>query len=236
MSTTLSTSALVSLVQQKTAIGLPATYCLDRLNEGFRFINQLSKGGFIWQLKSTNLSIPILSTQQQLPLDFDPGKTAILRGDGTSTFTIIPYLPWKDFVNQSHFQTTQPGFWSAWTFTPSFVAPATYAWQITLGPSAAANPSPMTLPFMYHAVNFQPVPLSNSAYFPTPDQFDSLIADLAIAEIQDTYKLTDGQRTRDRALRSINELIDTYRTDRYDLAGLSDQVAQAQEKQAETAR
>lgn len=238
MSTTLSMTAMVALLQRKTGLGLQTQDCVDRLNEAFRSINQRSKGGFVWQLKNTALTFLSNTTTTAAPSDFDAGKTALLRGDGAivPVTTTIPYQPMKDFVNQVHFQTTSPGFFAAWTCYPNFVLPTSYAWTIALGPASALIAQPITLPFTYHAVNFAPVANGAGNYFPTPDQFDSLIVDLAVAEIQDIYRLSDGTKTRERAYQAINEIIDTYRTDRYDLAGVTDNIAQAQEKQAEGAR
>ena len=240
MSTTLSTTAMAAMLQAKTGIGLSSALCLDRLNEAFRKINQMSKGGFIWQLQQTSLVWTTGNVVTSLPADFDPGKTAILRGNGTDTptNTEIPYVPYKEFVNEAHYQTTQPGFVSAWSFYPSFIsAPSSYAWKAIIGPPDAAFTAPTTtLPFTYHSVSYAPVALGPGNFFPTPDQFDSLIVDLAWAEVEDIYRGSDADKIRARAMQGIMEIIDTYRSDRYDLAGITDQVAQAAEKNAENAR
>ena len=235
MSTTLSTQAMVTMLNRKT--GLPLPDGIDFLNEAFRKINQMSKGGFIWQFKTTTLNIPFIYGTVPLPADFDPGKTAILRGDGTitPTKTIIPYMPAKDWVNEENFQTTGTGFFSAWTFYPSFTLPTTYAYVMQLGPASAFG-IPVVLPFFYHALNYQPIVAGPNNYFPTPDQFDNLIVDLAIAEVRNVYRMSGGQEEVEKALGAIAQIIDTYRTDRMDLAGLTDQMAQAQEKQTEKAK
>jgi hypothetical protein len=89
---------------------------------------------------------------------------------------------------------------------------------------------------MYHAVNFPPLANGANIFFPTPDQFDSLIVDLALAEMRNVYRLSGDQLEMQTTMQAVNEIIDTYRTDRYNLAGLSDQLAQAQEKQTTGAR
>jgi hypothetical protein len=238
VSTTLSMTAMVARLQRKTGLGLGSSDCVDFLNEAFRKVNQMSKGGFIWQLKTTNLVFGPGATTIAAPSDFDAGKTAVLRGDGVVTplYTIIPYRSWKEFVNEAHFQTTQPGSFSCWTFSPNFTAPLTYGWTIQLGPPTAAALVGMTLPFVYHAVNFPPVALGPANYFPTPDQFDSMIVDLAIAEVRNIYRMSGEQSEVEQAVTAISQVIDTYRTDRIDLAGLSDQMAQAQEKQTVKAK
>lgn len=230
MSTTLTTTEMVTLVQSKTKIGLPNQEAMDRLNEAFRYINQGSKGGFIWQFKAATLTWPASTNLVAAPADFDPGKEAVLRGNGTNTptTTIIPYLQMKDWVNEQHYQTS---FWSSWTVYPTLPT-----WTIALGgpPIVGITPS-FSLPFYYHAVSFPPLAIG-PVYFPTPDQFDSLIVDLAVAEVRSIYRLSGADPLWQKTMASINNIIDTYRTDRYDLAGVTDNVAQAQEKQAEKAK
>jgi hypothetical protein len=238
VSTTLSMTAMVAKLQRKTGLGLGSADCVDFLNEAFRKVNQMSKGGFIWQLKTTSIVIPAVEGPVALPADFDPGKTAVLRGDGvvTPTKTIIPYTSAKEFVNEQNYQTTGIGMFSAWTFRPVFNAPLTYAYELLMAPSTAFGPPATSLSFTYHAVNFAPVPSGANNYFPTPDQFDSMIVDLAIAEVRNVYRMSGEQSEVEQAVAAISQVIDTYRTDRYDLAGLSDQMAQAQEKQTEKAK
>jgi hypothetical protein len=228
---------MVARLQRKTGLGLANADCVDFLNEAFRKVNQMSKGGFIWQFKGpVNIVTPLFSAPIALPADFDPGKTAVLRGNATPTSTVIPYVPMKDFVNQAHFETGVTGFFSAWTFFPSFTVPTLYAYLMQLAPTTAMNGVPYTLQLWYHAVNFAPVALGASNYFPTPDQFDSMIVDLAVAEVRNIYRMSGDQQEMNLAMQAIMEVIDTYRTDRYDLAGLTDQMAQAQEKQVEKAK
>jgi hypothetical protein len=234
MSQTLSMTAMVALLQRKTGIGLASSDCVDRLNEAFRKINQMSKGGFIWQFRQAGLAVPVgAQVNINLPSDFDPGKTAILRGNLSPTNTIIPYVPMKDWVNQEHFQTTGLNQFYAWTFLPNFTAPTTYPYTMKLGPASAFPTGGTTLQFFYHSLVLPPVALGAGNYFPTPDQFDSLIVDLAVAEIRNIYRMSGGQEEIASAMQAIAEIIDTYRSDRFDLAGISDQMAQAQEKQFE---
>lgn len=231
MSTTLTTAQMVKRVQRKTGLGLPDADAMDFLNEAFRYINQGSKGGYIWQFKVATLTWGVSTNITTAPVDFDPGKEAILRGNGvnTPTTSVIPYKLMKEWVNEGHYQTP---FWSSWTTYP--ILPD---WKIALGGPAITGLTPgFTLPFHYHAVSFPPLAVGDTIFFPTPDQFDSLIVDLAVAEIRTVYNMSGADFLWQKAMASINNIVDTYRTDRYDLAGVTDTVAQAQEKQAEKAK
>ena len=235
MSTTLNVATMVQMLQDKTGIGLSQAKCVDRLNEAFRKVNQMSKGGFIWQFKGpVTIAVPNTDTPINLPADFDPGKTAVLRSSSV-TQTLIPYLPMKDFVNQQHFETNALGFFSAWTFYPSFTtSTAAYQYVMRLAPTSAFNPLLPSLNLWYHTVTVQPLSLAPPGqFFPTPDQFDSMIVDLAVAEVRNIYRISGDAQEYQTAMQSIMEIIDTYRTERYDLAGLTDQMAQAQEKAVE---
>jgi hypothetical protein len=229
VSTTLDTTAMVALLQRKTRIGLANQDAMDFLNEAFRYINQGSKGGFIWQFKKGTLTWAAATNLMTAPGDFDPGKEAVLRGNGTNTptTTVIPYLPMKEWVNEDHYQTS---FISSWTVYPGTLP----AWTVALGGPPAAFTG-FILPFWYHAVSFPPLTIGTN-FFPTPDQFDSLIVDLAVAEVRSIYRLSGADQLWQKTMASINNIIDTYRTDRYDLAGVTDEVAQAQEKQATRSR
>lgn len=239
MSTTLSTNAMITRLKYKTALGLTDAAALDYLNEAFRKVNQMSKGGFIWQLKRTTVTIAAgAQVATALPIDFDSGKSAFLYGAATvtPTDTLIPYKTPGEFANEQNFQTTGIGAFSSWTFYPNFTfgPPTAYNWTLRLAPDAAFPlVAPLVLGFYYHAVNFAPFAQGNNVYFPTPDQFDSMIVDLAIAEVRNVYRMSGGQEELGLAMQAIAEVIDTYRTDRYNLAGISDQMAQAQEKQFE---
>jgi hypothetical protein len=228
-------TSMVTMLGIKTGLGLPQAYCVDRLNEAFRKIDQMSKGGFVWQFRTTSLITPATDLPISLPTDFNPGKTAVLRGAtaGTLTNTTIPYVPYKDFVNQQHFENAASGMFSAWTFYPNTSPPPQYVMR--LAPVPAFGHGPYTLPFGYHALTNTPL-VYGSNYFPTPDEFDSLIVDLAVAEVRDIYRMSGDQQKKAETMQAIMEIIDTYRTDRYDLAGLTDQMAQAQEKQVEKAK
>jgi hypothetical protein len=243
LSTTLSTNAMIAKLQQKYSIGIGTVQWTDFLNEAFRKLNQMSKGGFIWNLKTTTLAIPAGGpTAVALPVDFDAGKSAFLYGATTitPTSTLIPYKPVEEWVNEQHFQTTAIGMFSSWTFYPNFTLgpPTTYGFVLRLAPLTAfpLGGGGVSLPFFYHAVNMPAFTAAANVYFPTPDQFDSFIMDLAEAEARRVYGGAGWDKLAAGATQSINEIIDTYRTDRYDLAGISDVVAQAQEKAAERDR
>lgn len=216
---------------------------MDFLNEGFRRIDQMSKGGFIWQLKLGSVVLPAgAQVAVALPADFDAGKKAILYGAATvtPTRTVIPFKSPQEFVNQQHFSGQAIGAFSAWTFYPNFTltAPTSYGYTIKLAPDDAfpLAGGGVTLPLYYHAVNFQPFTSAANVYYPTPDQFDSLIVDLAEAELGRIYRVSGWDALQGRALQDIGNMIDSYRTDRFDLAGLADQAMQAQERATERAK
>lgn len=232
---------MVTRLQQKTAIALPQQACVDYLNEAFRKMNQMSKGGFVWQFKEANIVVPPgAQVNVPLPADFDPGKTAVLRGNIATGFggvgTMIPYAPMKDFVNEEHFQNLGIDMFSTWTWLPNFNSPATFNYVMKLSPATAYPTTGGTLLFFYHALVQPPITYGAGNFFPTPDQFDSLIVDLAIAEVRNVYRMSGAMEEIQAALGAMAEMVDTYRTDRYDLAGLTDQMAQAQEKQFEKAK
>jgi len=245
MSLTLNTTQMVARLQRKFPIGLGATDCMDFLNEAFRKIDQFSKAGFIWQVTTAVLSLPAgVSAAVSLPsttgIAFDPGKSAWLRGFPTSSAlaTTIPFKSYQEFYNQQHFSAGQIGLFSCWTYVPDWTAaPVTYAYKMLLAPEEAYPlPAPLQMQFTYHKVTNAPLTVGANIYFPTPDQFDSLIIDLAEAELGRIYKRSGWDADRAAALQGVAEIIDNYRTDKFDLAGLSDLVIQAQERQADKAK
>ena len=242
MSTTLSTTGMITILQRKFPIGIGTAQWLDFLNEAFRKINQMEKGGFVWQLKFAQLTIPAgVQVPNALPADFDPGKSAYLysRTTTTPTSTQIPYKPLSDFTVEQHFQSMGISMFSSWTFRPNFTfgPPTSYAWTMSLAPDTAFPLAPgVTMGFYYHAVNFQPFTAAANVFFPTPDQFDSLIMDLAEAEARREYTASGWDKLAASATGSIQELVGAYRTDRYDLAGIQDVTMQAQEKAVERDR
>lgn len=241
MSTTLTTQQLVAKLQRKFPLGISSTDAMDFLNEAFRRVNQMSKGGFAWQLKGSTINIPAgPAVPTTLPNDYDPGKKAIIWGiSGTPTKTEIPYKSYAEIVNEQHYPAQQLAAFSAWTQVPQFTlsAPTSYQWLISLYPADAfplANPAVLGL--VYHAVSFPPFPVSATVYFPTPDQFDSFICDLAEAELARVYNRSGWDKLEARAMQGLSEMVDSYRTDKLDLASLGDQVMTAQEKQVERSR
>lgn len=227
---------MVTQVQKRVPIGIDGTAGMFYLNEAFRKLNQLSKGGFVWQIKQATLAFAGSALTVAAPADFDPGKQAVLRGLQSLPVT---YFPWKDFVRQENFTVVpEAGLFTAWTYRPNFVfgPPTTYGWTIQVGPAAAANPVAMNLTLVYHAVNFAPFTAAANVFFPTPDQFDSAIVDLAVAQAKEDYGISGFDRVAQQANQALAEMIDTYRSDRFDLAGLFDETAQAKEKQTERDR
>jgi hypothetical protein len=232
---------MVARLQRKFPIGLGVTDAFSFICEAFRRIDQMSKGGFVWQVGVTTLTAPAgAATDISLPADFDPGKTAWLRGSSvvtSPTLTIIPYKPYSDFYNQEHFVQASlavGGTFSAWSYKPS-IAGSTVTWKMNLRPSEQfplANPVAFDL--TYHKVcNTNAFAVGPAVYFPTPDQFDGLILDLAEAELSRVYGRGGWEKIQQQAMQGIADMVDTYRTERYTLAGVSDMVIQAQERQAD---
>ena len=236
---TMSTGVMITKLQRK--LGLPISDGIDFLNEAFQKVNLSSKGGFIWQLQTTTLTTPASDAEITLPTDFDPGKTAVLRGNTnpiagspTVTKTIIPYKTMAEFANEAHFETSGGGFFSAWTFYPGIhtLSPPPI-FKMRLGPREAFNGQQYVLDFWYHSTVIGPFPADNFTWFPTPDALNFVIMDFAEAEIRDVYRLSGGDKKREDALQAMASVIDSYRTDRYSLAGLTELVMDSQEKQAE---
>jgi hypothetical protein len=231
---------MVTQLQKRVPIGIAAADALAWLNEAFRKLNQMSKGGFVWQIVGTDVTWNAGLATTLAPANFDPGKTAILQGvSGTTlTQTVIPYAPLSEFLNKQHLLTTQKGFFTAWSYYPTFTlaAPTSYQWTLILAPYDAIQVVPVTMKFFYHCVNFAPFASGANIYFPTPDQFDSLILDLAEAEVKRYYNISGWDKVAQQANAAVAEVIDTYRSDRFDLGGLFEVTAEAKEKQTERDR
>ena len=71
---------------------------------------------------------------------------------------------------------------------------------------------------------------SASVYFPTPNSFDNLIIELAEAEARRIYGLAGWDIIQKRAESAIVNLLDSYRSTKNVLAGLTDQQKQVSEK------
>jgi hypothetical protein len=230
---------MVARLKRKFPLGMSDQDAMDFLNEAYRKINQTSKAGYIWQVRATTITVPVgAATDLALPTDFDPGKSAWLRNQTIfstqPTNTIIPYKPFKEFFNQEHFSTTNIMQFAAWSFRPIITgAPTTYSWVMNLRPSDAFPLTvPVTFDLTYHSATFAPIAIGAANYFPTPGQFDSLIIDLAEAEYSRIYGKAGWEKIQQQALSGVMEIIDTYRTDRYNLSGISDLAIQAQERQS----
>jgi hypothetical protein len=227
---------MVTRLKRKFPIGLTDADAMDFLNEAYRKINQTSKAGYIWQVRTTQVvALAGVAADIQLPGDFDPGKSAWLRATSAAvapTLTTIPYKSFQDFYLQENFTTTAIGQFSAWSFRPIILAaPASYSWVMSLKP-ASAYPlaGNITFDFTYHSATWTALTQGAGNYFPTPGQFDSLIIDLAEAEYSRIYGRAGWEKIQQQAMGGIMEIIDTYRTDRYDLAGVSDLAIQMQER------
>ncbi len=188
----------------------------------------------------------------------DPGKPMYLAGP-YSNLTLpatgrlnstIPYKPWDESLDQQYAEVVAPpGLFSCWTFYTYFkpglagtptgpgFAPS-YKYQGKLYP-ASAMPSGLTGAFLfnfaYHAdtsgVEFASTPTATAPnYFPTPNSFDTLIIELAEAEVRRIYGLAGWEIIQKRAESAIMNLLDSYRSTKNVLAGLQDQQKQVSEK------
>lgn len=143
MSYTLSTSEMVAELQRRIPVGLSPTFCMDRLNEGYRWICQ--RGPMNWLL--TQQWVTTIATVKDvafpMPVDWDSGKPSYLSGDLTIGYGVeIPYKPYDLAIrHQTYGSNIAFGQYSVWTYRhigesikPYPVAPK--QWTITCVPKA----------------------------------------------------------------------------------------------------
>jgi len=222
MSTTISTAKMVEQIQARVPLGLSSQFCLDRLNEAYRWLIQ--RGPMVWQLKSANVTISGTGTFT-LPTDCDNGKLMVLSG-GAAWQMEIPYKPWSDMLKYQYDDQTRgvTGMYSCWSF------------QSTTGylfPVVAAKASE-ALALIYHAKPGTPLTSGASTYFPTPDAFDTLLIDLAVARTESPswYRFSGWDVIQKDAQDQALALIEQHRSSRNSLLGLVEQAKQTHEAQA----
>jgi hypothetical protein len=257
MSNLLSVSAMVTECQSRVPIGLSSAFWVRKLNEGFRWISQ--KGNFIWDIQGLYVSTPVGYTTFDIPNGAtagfpacDPGKPMYLSGPVSSTlaqtgnvFSTIPYKPWDESLEQQYAEVVAPpGLFSCWTFATNFTTGAgptftpNYSYKGYLYPHSAAATSAtgaFTFTFAYHTdvsgVEYATTATATAPnYFPTPNSFDNLIIELAEAEARRIYGLAGFEMIQKRAESAIVNLLDSYRSTKNVLSGLTDQQKQASEK------
>lgn len=241
MSNLLSTSAMVTECQARVPIGLSSTFWMKKLNEAFRWISQ--KGNFIWDVKAGTATVLVGASTFQLPTDCDPGKPMWLSGPtggsvGSSGnfLSMIPYAPWDESLHQQFAEVVSPaGLYSCWTFAAYFTGtPPTYRYMAELFPASAA-PTAATGNFtfaMYYHTDVSATEYVSGAniFFPTPNSFDNLMIELAEAEARRIYGLAGFEMIQKRAESAIVNLLDSYRSTKNVLAGLTDQQKQVSER------
>ena len=224
MSTTLNLNAMIADVQNRIPMNLTSPYITDRLNESFRWIAQ--QDSFVWALRRTTVTVNNATMDFPLPTDADPGDPMALYG-GSSTIA-IPYIPFEKWSQQVNFNQPLPGnTFSAWTVINTGSA---YIGKLATNATLSGV---ITLNLFYHQTA---VPVTNgAAFFPSPDEFDSLIVDLTEAEIKRRYNIAGWDSVQQKATESAKKLIDAYRSSKRFTEGMSDLAANAQEASASRA-
>lgn len=230
MSTTLSIGDMVLDVQSRIPMGLGSPYIILRLNETFRWIAQ--QESFMWQLRKTTVAVDPATVDFPLPDDADPGDIMSLYG--VDFKTEIPFIPFQRFSGQMYFSSPIPASapFSAWTI----VSPAPPAQPgLYMGKLAPDTPllNPVKLNLFYHA-SAQPVTDPN-LFFPSPDEFDSLIVDLTEGEIKRRYHIGGFEQVQQKAIEGVKKLMDTYKSSKSYIQGMADQAARTQEAQLKRA-
>jgi len=224
VSTTLNLNAMVADVQNRIPMGLSSSYITDRLNESFRWIAQ--QESFLWNLRRTTVAVDAVTVDFPLPAGADPGDVMSLYG---SAFEYeIPFIPFVRFSQQGVWNRgPQSGMFSAWTILNTG---SSYMGKMAPDTELVA---PEELNLFYHAT-VSPISLG-TAFFPSPDEFDSLIVDLTEAEIKRRYYLAGWEGVQQKATEQVKKLMDVYASSKKYIQGLADQAARTQEAQVKRA-
>ena len=233
---------MVTRCQSRVNIGLSTAFWMEKLNEAYRWISQ--KGNYIWDLSGADVTISGLVNQFALPADCDPGKPMYLVGPIPSMpaphmtlESIVPYVAWDDAGNQRISELpTMPGMISCWTFRANFThtvgPPPIYTYTYT-GYIFPIDALAVTSQFrvVYHTdVSNVEFTVGSNIYFPTPNCFDNLLIELAEAEARRIYGLAGFETIQKRAESAIVNLLDSFRSTKNVLSGLTDQQKQVSEK------
>ena len=221
MSTTLTTSAMISELQTRfNNATLDATFCLNRLNSAYRWIE--SMGDFVWNVISTTLTLPANLLTVALPAAYNPGKMATL----TLPTTNLPvkFLPFDDFQGMRSGTSVMLGGWT-------HVFDGTSGWKAVFGPDAAQSTSPTIFTLVYHRMT--PAPLANGGvYFPTPDELDDLILERAEAEIRRIYNFVKADEMLSYVTNRAATALLSYASTKETTEGLQESIRRANEKSA----
>jgi hypothetical protein len=217
---------MVIELQERQPFLTPTTtdkYCMKWLNQAYRWMEGL--GSFVWNLKYTTVAVVANALTSALPEDFNAGKLRIM----FKTFTLKEY-------NADEFQLYRR--------TPSAGEGAFTTWMVYNNPGVgyvarfAPDDSvhltlPVTFDLFYHRNTPAELTMGYQIYFPSPDEFDDLIVDLAEAEAMRRYKHVGWQLLLQKAQDSAMKMLDQYRSGKVSPAGLVEQTRKAQEKRAE---
>lgn len=220
MSGTLNIGQMVADVKNRVPIGLDSSYVIDRLNESFRWISQ--QESFVWNLRRQSVAVDPLTVDFPLPATADPGDLMSLYGSNYKYE--IPFIPFERFSQQHGFTRPTPVDcpFSAWTI----VAVGTPPYIGKLAPDTPlANPVELFLFFHETVVAV----IQNDLYFPSPDEFDSMIVDLTEAEIKRRYNLFGWDSVQQKAQDQLAKLKDVYRSSKKYIQGMADQAVRTQE-------
>ncbi len=213
MSTTLTITQMEAELSRRVPIGYTAPVGQDALNGALRWINQ--QGSFPWLLRKATIPTTNSLPAFAMPLDFDPGKAAVLYGDEASaTPTEIPYKTWADAVKNQVHQTavTNSGIVSCWSFY-ALLGGTSVTLQGALFPASAVKTGSYQM--VYHSATF---PVISSGFFPTPDHFDYLIVELAEAEIMRQYRLAGWDVLYKRVTDQLRAMLGAYTTTKIAMA------------------
>lgn len=257
MSKTLNLASMEALVAEKVPLGLSTAFIDNRIFEAYRWIEE--QGSFLWNVVNQDIIVrantfwvdptdmPGGSNLSAAP-PIDVGKPVIIYGSTSPAYvpgrTSIPYVsPDKIGLHQLYHTPSIAGFFSCFTFVTSAATvgflPATgQAWPsgvpyIQFAPSSASVQSDKSFHCIYHMQPTMNLATfgANTNFFPTPDAFDDLIVNLAVAFAREIYHLAGADDAVKKSQAQIAQLLDRYRSDKLFQEGLIAESSQAQETQ-----
>lgn len=231
MSLLYTTTQLVAQLQARLPMGLASQYCMDQLNQAYQWLEQ--QGAFVWNITNGTVSLPLSSAVVDCPVDLDPGKVVSLYPQITASVIPIsaelPYVPVDELANhQIYHLPIQAGVFSCYSIINQLGI-----YRFRFAPVTAVSAAATTFILYYHRLNSAMLtPLAIGAdYFPTPNAFDIMLVDLAESEIKRIYSLSGFDTALAKAQASAALALDKYRSPKRDLAGLTEQTKEVQEKQ-----
>ncbi len=243
---TMSTFIMIGQLQQRVPMNLSRDYCMLKLNEAYQWIEQ--QGSFAWGVRLVTVSVAAGTYWINLTgnsnfagfegpdfaalTSIDIGKPIDIFQAPLGGFRVtIPFVPPDRLGLYQIFNTTPiPGVFAAWTLLSSDSA----GYQIRFAPSSAATTVAVNFAMQYHRIPDVLIDLP-SQFFPTPDQFNTLILDIAEAEIKRNYNIMGWETAQQKAAASTMMLADQYRSSKLHQVGMGEEVKDAQETQASAA-